>query len=50
MKRGEKLSEGRRRERETERKTLFMSSLLPRSMTDLSVVVVVSLLSQVRIL
>ena len=49
MKGGEKLSEGRRRERETERKTLFMS-LLPRSMTDLSVVVVVSLLSQVRIL
>ena len=48
MKGGEKLSEGRRRERERE-KPLFMS-LLPRSMTDLSVVVVVSLLSQVRIL
>ena len=49
MKGGEKLSEGRRRERETERKTFFMS-LLPRSMTNLSVVVVVYFLSQVQIL
>ena len=48
MKGGEKLSEGRR-ERETERKTFFMS-LLPRSMTNLSVVVVVYFLSQAQIL